>query len=80
MIRAVLNRTSQSFQGFTSQPGQELWAHHVAAANLTSAPFIIDVTQQHGDHEDPDDDDVHGIHGIDGYHTDKSESITQIWI
>ena len=51
-------------------------------ANLTSAPFIIDVTQQDGDHEDPDDtdDDVHGIHGIDGYHTDKSESITQIWI
>ena len=47
-------------------------------ANLTSAPFIIDVTQQHGDHEDPDDDDddVHGIHGIaciDGY-------ITRIWI
>ena len=38
-------------------------------ANLTSAPFIIDVTQQHGDREDPDDDDVRGIHGIDGYHS-----------
>ena len=33
-------------------------------ANLTSAPFIIDVTQQHGD-----EDDVRGIHGIDGYHS-----------
>ena len=45
----------------------------MSRCSLTSAPFIIDVTQQHGDHEDPDDDDaVHGIHGIDGYFTDKS--------
>ena len=37
-------------------------------ANLTSAPFIIDVTQQHGDHEDPDDDGAHGVHGIVSVH------------